>query len=437
MDNNLFEKRNALTTELRNTIDKWEVESKNHANNFDADANGIYKERCAKIEADLDAVEAQIQREATRSKLDKADNTPIFDTRGKSAGTVGDRKEDWGRRFIKALANGDNAELRSLQATNFDGSISNREMVVGSAGGAAAVPNNFDEVIRQKLYQENVVRRIAKVTRIDGQKRITIEAALPTTELVAESTVMASPTDPTFGSLIQVMPYKFQTKVSLTNEFLEDALSGNSGVGGILDYVASKVATSMGRAHEDYFCNGTNSSQPQGMGTTQFVTALAGVSASYVTRLAATNTAVTALSGDNIVDCYFGLQPQYRANASWVMSDAALKAIRKIKTASSGSNEYIYKLDQTGDLREGVLGVLLGRPVYISPFYNTSAAANKPYVTFADWNFYEIFDRSGMNVLVDPYTDAAQAVTNMYAYSRLDSKATQLEAFSLIACAAS
>jgi HK97 family phage major capsid protein len=138
-----------------------------------------------------------------------------------------------------------------------------------------------------------------------------------------------------------------------------------------------------------------------------------------------------------MVDCYFGLQPQYRANASWVMSDAALKAIRKIKTATSGSNEYIYKLDQTGDLREGVLGVLLGRPVYISPFYNTSAAASKPYVTFADWNFYEIFDRSGMNVLVDPYTDAAQAVTNMYAYSRLDSKATQLEAFSLIACAAS
>ncbi len=432
---NLIEKRNQLTNELRSMIDKWEVESKNHANNFDADANAAYKERCAKIEADLDRVEAQIDASAKRAKLDKLDNTPIFDTRGKSAGTVGDRKEDWGRRFISAIAKGDNGELRRLQGENFDGStVENRIMTVGSAGGAAAVPNNFDEVIRQKLYQANVVRRISKVTRIDGQKRITIEAALPVTELVAENTAMSSPSDPTFGSLIQVFPYKFQTKVVLSNEFLEDALSGNGGVGGVLDYVASKVAMSMGRAHEDYFCNGTNSGQPQGMGTTQFVTALA---AGNVTRLAATNTAVTALSGDNIVDCYFALPPQYRANGSWVMSDAALKAIRKIKTATSGSNEYIYKLDQTGDLREGVLGVLLGRPVYISPFYNTSAAANKPYVTFADWNFFEIFDRSGMNVLVDPYTDAAQAVTNMYAYSRLDSKATQLEAFSLIACAAS
>jgi HK97 family phage major capsid protein len=435
MENNLFEKRNALTTELRNTIDKWEVESKNHANNFDADANGIYKERCAKIEADLDAVEAQIQREATRSKLDKADNTPLFDTRGKSVGTLGDRKEDWGRRFIKALANGDNAELRSLQSTNFDGSEV-RAMTVGTFNNdVAAIPVNFDEVIRQKLYMENVVRRISKVTRIDGQKRITIEAALPTTELVLESTAMSSPSDPTFGSLIDVMPYKFQTKVVLSNEFLEDALSGNGGVGGILDYVASKVATSMGRAHENYFCNGTNSSQPQGMGTSQFVAAVAAVNAGNVTRLAATGTALTAIDGDDIVDCYFGLQPQYRANGSWVMSDNVLKTVRKLKTTST-ANEYLYKLSDTGDLREGVLGVLMGRPVYISPFYNTTAGANKPFVTFADFNFFEIFDRSGMNVLVDPYTAAATATTNMYAYSRLDSKATQLEAFSLIADAA-
>ena len=182
MDNSeLISKRNQLTTELRNTIDKWESETKNHANNFDADANGLYKERAAKLEADLDAVEAQIERNKTRAKLDKADNTPLFDTRGVSKGTVGDRKEDWGKRFIKALARGDNGELRQLQNENFDGSpVEHRLMVKDTLANqpVAAVPSNFDEVIRQKLYQENVVRRIAKVTTIDGTKRITIEAAL-------------------------------------------------------------------------------------------------------------------------------------------------------------------------------------------------------------------------------------------------------------------
>lgn len=428
---NLIEKRNQLTADLRNMIDKWENETKNHANNFDADANAQYKERCAKIESELDRVEAQISASATRSRLDKLDNTPIFDTRGASKGTVGDRKEDWGRRFLKAVASGNNHELRSLQAENFDGSpLENRIMTVGSAGGAAAVPNNFDEVIRQKLYQDNVIRRIAKVTTIDGQKKITIESALPTTELVAENTAMASPSDPTFGSLIQVFPYKFQTKVVLSNEFLEDALSGNGGVGGVLDYVASKVATSMSRAHEDYFCNGTNSSQPQGIGTTQFFDALA--SGNRVT-LATTSTALTAITGDNIVDAYFAVAPQYRANGSWVFSDSVLKTIRKLKTLTSGSNEYLWKIDQTGDLREGSLGILMGRPVYVSPFYNTTAGAKKPFVTFGDFNFFEIFDRSAMNVLVDPYTSAASAVTNMYAYSRMDSKVTQTEAFSIIA----
>jgi len=435
MDNSeLISKRNQLTTELRNTIDKWEVETKNHANNFDADANGLYKERCAKIEADLDAVEAQLSRNATRAKLDREDNKPIFDTRGVSKGTVGDRKEDWGRRFIKALAKGDNGELRQLQTENFDGSpVENRTMTVGAAGGAAAVPQNFDEVIRQKLFQENVVRRIAKVTNIDGQKKITIEAALPTTELVAENTAMASPSDPTFGSLITVFPYKFQTKVVLTNEFLEDALSGNgNGVGGILNYVASKVATSMSRAHENYFCNGVVATEPQGLFT---------VATAYSNRvnLAATNTAITALTGDNLVDTYFAVGPQYRANGSWLFHDNVLKIIRKLKTASSGSNEYLYKLTDTGDLREGVLGVLLGRPVYVSPFaFNSTSAANKVHAVFGDFNIgYEIFDRSGMTTLVDPYTGAATATTNMYAYSRLDAKIVQSEALAVISNPAS
>jgi HK97 family phage major capsid protein len=430
MDNSeLISKRNQLTTELRNTIDKWEVETKNHANNFDADANGLYKERCAKIEADLDAVEAQISRNATRSKLDKADNTPIFDTRGVSKGTVGDRKEDWGRRFVKALAKGDNGELRQLQTENFDGSnVEERIMIVNTLANqpVAAVPQNFDEVIRQKLYQENVVRRISSVRTIDGQKKITIENALPTTELVAENAAMASPTDPTFGSLITVYPYKFQTKVVLTNEFLEDALSGSGGVGGILDYVASKVATSMGRAHENYFCNGSNSSQPQGVGylMTDFA------AGNRVTNAANTGTPAS-VTGDNIVDTYFAVAPQYRANGSWLMSDSLLKNIRKLKTLTTGSNEYLYKLTDTGDIREGVLGVLMGRPVYVSPFFNTTTGAHKVFATFGDFRFFEIFDRSGMNVLVDPYTSAANAVTNMYAYSRLDSKIIHQEAFSV------
>lgn len=422
MDKNLIEKRNALTTELRTMLDKWEAETKLPTYTFDAVAEGQWKERCNKIESDLDAVEAQIDRNAKRDALDARDNTPVFDSKGMSRGTVGDAKEDWGHRFVKALKEGDNATLRT--------------MTVGASNNdIAAIPVNFDNMVREKLYQENVIRQIATVRTIDGQKRITIENALPTTELVAENAAMSSPSDPTFGSLIDVFPYKFQTKVVLTNEFLEDAI-GSNGVGTILDYVAGKVATSMGRAHENYFLNGTNSSQPQGVGTTQFRDVLAALSPSQVISLAATSTALTAIDGDDIIDAYFAVQPQYRNNGSWVMSDGVLKTIRKIKT-TSGSNEYIYKIDQTGDLREGVSGTLLGRPVYISAFYNTTSGAKKPYVTFGDFRFFEIFDRSGMNVLVDPYTSAGSAVTNMYAYSRLDSKVMHAEAFSMIACAAS
>lgn len=420
----LYLKRNALTQELRNNLDKWESVNGTSSNNFDAQANGEWKERCAKIEADLDMLDKQIATEERYNQLKKENDKPIYDSRGLSSGSQGDRKDDWGKRFIKAISKGDNGELRQLQEQNFDGSaIQYRAMTVGSAGGAAAVPNNFDEVIRQKLWQENAVRRIAKVTTIDGQKKITIEAALPTTELVAESTAMSSPSDPTFGSLIQVFPYKFQTKVVLSNEFLEDALSGNGGVGGIMDYVASKIATSMARAQENYFVNGTGSSEPAGCGY------LATIVPAANRVLTSVNTKTAAdVTSDNIVDTYFACPVQYRANASWLCSDTLLKNIRKLKTTT---NEYLWKFDQTGDLREGALGVLMGKPVYISTYYNSGSGANKAFATFGDFSFFEIFDRSGMNMLVDPYTSAGTATTNMYAYSRLDSKIIHTEAFAI------
>lgn len=426
----LYAKRTALTNELRGMLDKWEATNGTSSNNFDAQANADYKERCAKIEADLDILDKQIATEERYNQLKKENDAPIYDTRGISKGSNGDRKEDWGRRFITALTKGDNRELRQLQEENFDGSpVSNRLMIKDTLANqpVAAVPSNFDEVIRQKLYQDNVIRRIAKVTTIDGTKRITIEGALPVTELVAENAAMASPDDPKFGSLINVFPYKFQTKVVVTNEFLEDALSGNGGVGGIMDYIASKIATSMARSQEDYFTNGSGSTQPQGCGylTTAFA------AANRVLTSVNTKTAAD-VTGDNIVDTFFAVGPQYRAQGSWVMSDTLLKNIRKLKTATTGSNEYLYKLDQTGDIREGVLGTLMGRPVYISTFYNSGAGANKCFATFGDFGHgFEIFDRSGMNMLVDPYVDAAKAITNIYAYSRLDSKITVQEAFSV------
>lgn len=416
----LIAKRNALTNELRSVLDKWETVTKNPTHQFDNQADGNYKERAAKIEADLDKVEAELSLAQTRAKLDAMDNEPVFDTRGIATGqTVGEQNEEYEKRFLEALRTGNPASLRLMS--------------IGAAGGAAAVPADWEKSIIEKLYQENVIRRIATVTPVDGQKKLTIENALPTTELVAENTAMSSPSDPTFGSLIAVYPYKFQTKVVVTNEFLEDSF-GQGGVGSIREYITSKIAMSQGRKQEDFYCNGTNSSQPQGMGTTEFNDILAALSPSQVIELGAVNTPIASITGDNIIDTYFAIKPQYRVNGSWVMSDDVMKTIRKIKTATSGSNEYIYKIDTTGDLREGIAGTLLGRPVYISAFYNTTASAKKPYVTFGDFRFYNIFDRTNMQMLIDPFVDAAKYTTNIYAYMRTDAKVTQAEAFAQLSC---
>ena len=422
----LYQKQVELTNELRGMLDQWESKTNTSSNEFDAQANGQYKERCAKIEADLDAVESQLR---TAKKIERNDaelNEPMFNNKGLSVGTRGDSNEDWGHTFIRAIRKGDNNAVREcLESSSNEYRLMSKDTLANQP--KAAIPTNFDEIIRQKLYQNNVIRQLATVRQIDTNKKITIEAALPTTELVAESASMAGATDPTFGSLIDVFPRKFMTKVVCTNEFLDDALTGNGGVGNIINYIAEKIGQSQGRSHENYFCNGVAATEPQGIALS--VASITGVNSITVTA----NTALSAITGDNLVDTYFALSPQYRANASWVFSDALLKNIRKIKVLSSGSNEYLFKIDATGDLREGVSGLLLGRPVYISPFFNTATTTGKVLATLADFRFYEIFDRTGMSMLVDPYTLAGSGQTNLYATTRLDAKIVQGEAFSLLA----
>ena len=81
MDNRLIEERNRLTTVLHKELDAWEASTRNSTNTFDTEANTLWKDKIAKIEADLESVDAQINIAGKRAKADK-DNAPLFDTRG-------------------------------------------------------------------------------------------------------------------------------------------------------------------------------------------------------------------------------------------------------------------------------------------------------------------------------------------------------------------
>jgi len=399
----LIEQRGLATTALRDELNSWETKNRASANDYDRVAVGLSKNKVERIEADLDRIDSQIRALDKDAAFKKSEAEPEFNTRRAGASAPSTASED----FYNALRSGDASYFK-------------RVMSVGPAGAAptsAVVPNEISLIIREKLNTMSVMRSISTVYSTDGALKIPIEDALPTTYFLAESASVTT-SDATFGTSVQVTPYRFSTKTTLTNEFLADAQAG-----GGLDYVARKVGESMALKQNSYFMNGTNSTEPQGVFT---ATQAALNSASQVASDLGT-AAVTTVDGDDIIDLYFKLGSPYRNSASYMTSDLALKSIRKLKDSAS---QYIWRLSEdTGGLNLGLNGTLMGRPVYTDPDIVTTTTNGNVAIVFGDFKGYEIFDRPMLEMIIDPYSAAGTGQTILYTTSRMDAKIPQLSKF--------
>ena len=399
----LIEQRGLATTALRDELNTWETKNRASANDYDRVAVGLSKDKVERIEADLDRIDSQIRALDKDSAFKKSEAEPQFDTRRAGASAPSTGSED----FYNALRCGDAAYFK-------------RVMSVGPAGAAptsTVVPNEISLIIREKLNTMSVMRSISTVYSVEGALKIPVENALPTTYFLAESASVTA-SDATFSSSVQVTPYRFATKTILTNEFLADAQAG-----GGLDYVARKVGESMALKQNSYFMNGTNSTQPQGV----FTATQAALNSSSQVASDLGAAAVTTVDGDDIIDLYFKLGSPYRNSASYMTSDLALKAIRKLKDSA---NQYIWRLaDDTGGLNLGLNGTLMGRPVYTDPDIDTTTTNGNVAIVFGDFKGYEIFDRPMLEMLIDPYSSAGTGETILYTTSRMDAKIPQLSKF--------
>lgn len=84
-------------------------------------------------------------------------------------------------------------------------------------------------------------------------------------------------------------------------------------------WLPRKLGERIGRAEAPHLVSGTGTGQPTGLASSAAV--------------GATGTGTTAISYDNLVDLEHSIDPAYRDRARYVLSDGALKTIRKLKDA--------------------------------------------------------------------------------------------------------
>jgi HK97 family phage major capsid protein len=412
--------------EYRKTLDAFSARTGAKTHHVEIRGSGEEREKIARIDADLDAVERMNQdRVALRAAQDRLKQLEEERSQPQFRGVVAraDVKHDlaspeYAKRWLMAVARGDAAEMRNLTTSTT----------------GAGIPTDMERRIVEKMYQTNVLRSIAPVSSIDSKRTITIEGSLPTTALVTEANSISA-SDPGFGTAISVVPYKYVCATQMTQEFIEDAI-GQGGIGSGLDWVASRIGLSMALKMEEAYTIGTGSSQPEGIAGSSAQTALSNLS--QVTDLG--GSAVTTVTADNVIDTVHLVAPQYRNSPRfrWLLSDTFVRVARKLKNSvtTSGATEYIWTQasSNAGTMVGGAPGLLYGVPYSVGQYVRTATTNNNIFAVVGDFNYFEIFDRTGMTSLVDPYSAANTHQVTLYTYARTDSHIMNASAFAAITC---
>ena len=357
-------------------------------------------ERYDRLNGDAIKLEHQLSNAA---RLERAKSLEAANARSAPAPTaVTDTRKatatpEYKAAFFRYLHSGNPAEVRAIT-----GSTSN-----------IGLPDDMYRTLVERLYAPtNFLGRVNRLS-IDGDKKFAIGNALPTSAFVDEnSNITAS--DPSFSAQVTVDPKKIVCRTTASVEALADAV-GNPDMQG---YIMKQQADSMRILLEQAIVRG---------GVTNAWTKGVEVAPVDASQTVAVTGQYSAITGDNVIDAVHKVAPQYRSgNFFWLMNDDALKTIRKIKI--TGLNEYLWKVGTAEDLTSGMPGTIYGVPYLLCQSCDSTETTNARIVV-GNFDYCTLFERQGMQMLVDPYSSASTLAVNLYTYARYDFKTLLPEAF--------
>ncbi len=317
-----------------------------------------------KMEADVVNLGKEIDRlerqQALDAELSKPVNTPIT---GKPATPGGEEKT--GRASAEYRKSFWNAMRSKMPAHE----ILNALQVGTDSEGGYLVPDEFERTLVEALEEQNIFRTLAHVIQTSsGDRKIPVVASKGTASWVDEEGTIPE-SDDAF-SQVSIGAYKLGTMIKVSEELINDSVFDLEA------YIAREFARRIGNKEEEAFFTGDGSGKPLGV--------LADTGGAEVGVTAA---AAAAFTADEIFDLFYSLKAPYRKNAVFVMNDASVKALRKLKDSNG---QYLWQPSLTAATPD----TLMGRPVYTSAFMPALAAGAKA-ILFGDLSYYWVADRQG------------------------------------------
>lgn len=321
------------------------------------DKDGLLSEEAAKTYAEMEkkvqAYAAEIERmeqmEAMEAEMNRPVNTPIVTK------PVFDKQmpEKKGR-----AADAYKAAMLDALRSGFK-RVSNVLQEGVDTDGGYLVPEEYDNRHIDVLDEENIMRKLGTRITTSGEHKINIAATKPAASWIEEGGALSFG-DATFDQIL-MDAHKLHVAIKVTEELLYDNAFG------LENYIITQFGKALANAEEDAFLNGDGVGKPLGLFT-----------ASGGGQIAETLTA--AIKADDIINLVYALKRPYRKNASFIMNDKNIAAIRKLK---DNNGAYIWQ----PSAQAGEPDRLFGYPVH------TSAYAPEDAIAFGDYKYYNIGDR--------------------------------------------
>ena len=235
--------------------------------------------------------------------------------------------------------------------------------------GGFLVPDEYERRLVEALEEENIFRRLANVvTTSSGDRKIPVVASKGEASWIDEEGQIPE-SDDSFGQ-VSIGAYKLATMIKVSEELLGDSVFN------LESYISREFARRIGNKEEDAFFTGNGIGKPLGI--------LADTGGGQV---GVTTASATAITLDEVLDLFYSLKAPYRKKAVFVLNDATIKAIRKLKDANG---QYLWQ----PSIKEATPDTILARPLYTSAYMPTIEGGAKT-VVFGDFSYYWVADRQG------------------------------------------
>ncbi len=345
----------------------------------------------SRMEQDITDLGKEIARmerqEALDAELSKPVGKPLTGKpmSGKDAAKTGRASDEYKAGMLTALR------------TNFR-QISNVLQEGVDADGGYLVPEEYDSRLIDVLDEENIMRRLGTLITTSGEHKINIAATKPAASWIEEGGALTWG-NATFDQIL-LDAHKLHVAIKVTEELLYDNAFG------LENYIITQFGKALANAEEDAFLNGDGVGKPLGL--------FAASGGGHIV-----DTLTAALKADDIISLVYELKRPYRKNASFIINDKNVAALRKLK---DNNGAYLWQ----PSLQAGEPDRLFGYAVH------TSAYAPENAIAFGDYKYYNIGDRGTRSFKQLTELFAGNGMIGYVAKERVDGKLILPEAVQIL-----